>query len=195
MTPSGIRTADQHFVQPAAWAESQLAVAVPSVVHSTWLAPLPTTGQRGVLHAPVAQVRSHLQAAEQSTVSHASVPVQVIAQCEPASHVMLLHALPPVQLIVHVQPDGHVTLPQLSALVQSTGQIIFSSSHCGQSAGQFGITQKLLLQTRLSVKPAQSVVVEHAYFSVGRSTRHAATSAALIRAPRVRACMAQQLLH
>lgn len=172
-------------MQPAAWAESQFAVAVPSVVQSTWLAPLPTTGQRGVLQAPEPQVRSHLQAAAQSTVSHAFVPVQVIAQCEPASHVMLLHALPPVQLIVHVQPDGHVTLPQPSAVVHSTGQIRFSSSHIGQSAGQFGTTQKLLLQTRLSVKPAQSAVVAQAYFSVGRSTKHAANSAAPSSVPRV----------
>jgi len=59
MAAASIRTAAQHFVQPAARAESQLPVVVPSLVHSIRLPPLPVNGQLGVLQAPVPHVRSH----------------------------------------------------------------------------------------------------------------------------------------
>ena len=141
MAAAPIRTAAQHFVQPAAWAESHIPVFVPSVVQCIWLAPLPTVGQSGVLHSPAPQVTSHLHADAQWTVSQASVPEHTTLHSEPLLHVMSTHALPPVQLIVHVQPDGQVTLPQLSALVHSAVQVFCTSSQGEQSAGQLGITQ------------------------------------------------------
>lgn len=141
MAAASIRTTPQHFAQPAARVESQVPVAVPSAVHSTRFVPFPTAGQLGVLHAPAAQVRSHLQASSHDTVSHAFAPVQVIAQVEPAGHSMSLHALPPVQLIVQVHPGGQSMFPQRSALVQSAVHVIAASSHDVQSLGQFGTTQ------------------------------------------------------
>jgi hypothetical protein len=141
MAAAKIRTAAQHFAQPAAWAESQFPVAVPSEVHSTRFAPAPTAGQAGVPQAPVAQVRSHLQASSQDTVSHALVPVHVMAHVEPAGQVTSLHALPPVQLIVQVHPSGQSTLPHRSALVQSTVHVIAARSHEVQSPGQSTTTQ------------------------------------------------------
>ena len=141
MAEATSRTAGQHFTQPDAWLESQFAPSVPSTVHWTALAPLPNAGQSGVLQAPAAQSRSHAQAASQSTSSHASVPVHVTVHVDPAWQNTLLQALAPTQLIVQVHPDGHVTLPHESADVHSTGQIRWSSSHPGQSPGQFGTTQ------------------------------------------------------
>jgi hypothetical protein len=131
----------QHFAQPAARVESHVPVAVPSAVHSTRFAPFPTAGQLGVLHAPAAHVRSHLQASSHDTVSHAFVPVHVTRHVEPAGQSMSLHALGPVQLIVHVHPGGQSTLPQSSAVVHSARQVIAASSHEVQSLGQFGTTQ------------------------------------------------------
>lgn len=141
MAAATIRTAGQHFAQPGARVESHVPVAVPSAVHSTRLAPFPTAGQLGVLHAPAAHVRSHLHASSHDTVSHALAPVHVIAQVDPAGQSMSLHALPPVQLIVHAHPGGQSMLPQLSALVQSAVHVIAASSHEVQSLGQFGTTQ------------------------------------------------------
>jgi hypothetical protein len=135
------RTAHQHFVQPDAWAESHMPVSVPSFVHSTRLAPFPTVGQSGVLHAPATQLRSHLQAELQLTVSHASSPTQLMAHRDPLKQSMSLHALPPTQLIVQSQPAGQVTLPQLFALVHSTTQVCAFSSQDVQSAGQLDTTQ------------------------------------------------------
>ena len=113
--------------------------------------PLPNEGQSGVLHAsPIAQERSQRHAAEQSTVSHASVPLHVMLHFEPLRQSMSLHALPPVQLIVQVQPLGHVTLPHESLLVQSAVHVFSSSSQSVQSLGQLGTTQKPLLHCRLS---------------------------------------------
>jgi hypothetical protein len=145
---------------------------------------LPIVGQSGVLQAsPIAQSRSQRQAAEQSTVSHASEPLQVIEHFEPLRQSMSLQALPPIQLIVQVQPVGHVTLPHESLLVHSAVQVLSSSSHSVQSLGQFGTTQNPLLHWRLSSNPAQSAVVSHVNDSDGRSTKHAANNAAPIRAP------------
>ena len=141
MAAAPIRTAAQHFVQPAAWAESQFPAVVPSLVHSIRLVPLPTEGQLGALQAPAAQVRSHWHALAHVRVSHASVPEQFTVHFELVLHVMSLHALPPVQLIVQLQPGGQVTLPQLSALVHSAVQVFMTSSQVVQSLGQFGITQ------------------------------------------------------
>ena len=134
-------TTPQHFVQPDAWAESQMPVGVPSSVQYTRLAPLPTVGHDGTLHAPSAQIRSHLHAELQSTVSHASRPEQLIVQLEPPKQSTSLHALAPTQLIVQSQPFGHVTLPQLSLLVHSIAHVCACSSHVVQSGGQFGTTQ------------------------------------------------------
>ena len=141
MAAESIRTAAQHFVQPAAWAESQFPVMVPSLVHSTRLAPLPTNGQLGALQAPAAHVKSHWQALAHNRVSHASVPEQFTVHVELVLQVMSLHALAPVQLIVHDQPGGQVTLPQLSALVHSAVQVFMTSSQVVQSLGQVGMTQ------------------------------------------------------
>jgi hypothetical protein len=131
----------------------------------------------------MAQERSQRQAAEQSTVSHASVPTQLTLHFEPARQSTAAHALPPVQLIVQVHPDGQLTLPQLSALVQSAVQVFISSSHSVQSLGQFGTTQSPLLHRRLSSKPAQSAVVAQLNDSDGRSTKQAANITAPISVP------------
>ena len=170
-------------MQPAAWAESQFVTPVPSTVHSTWFEPFPTTGQFGVLHAPAAQVRSHLQADAQLTVSHASAPEQVMLHFDCVLHVMSAHALPPVQLIVQVQPGGQFTLPQLPPLVHSARQVLSTSLQVVQSAGQFGTMQKPPLHMRPSGKPAQSVCVVHSNLSDARSTKHAANAAAPSTAP------------
>jgi hypothetical protein len=71
------------LVQPGANEESQCAPLVPSLVHRTRFGGLPDVGQSGVLQAPGPQVRSHLHAGEQSTVSQASVPVHVTEHVEP----------------------------------------------------------------------------------------------------------------
>jgi hypothetical protein len=118
-----------------------MPVSVPSLVHSTWLAPFPVVGHSGVLHASPWQARSHLHAFEHDTVSHAPLPAQVIVQRDPLWQSMSRHALPPVQLMVQVHPLGHVTLPQLSALVHSARQVRCTSSHVVQSFGQFETTQ------------------------------------------------------
>jgi hypothetical protein len=164
MAAAPSRTAAQHLVQPAAWAESQFAFCVPSVVQRIRFAPLPTVGQLGALQAPVAHVRSHAQAAPQSTVSHASVPEHVTMQVDPAA--------------VQVQPDGQVTWPQLVELVHSARQVFFASSQVVQSLGQLGTTQKPLVHTRLPSRPMQSACVEHLNESEGRSTKHATSNAA-----------------
>lgn len=135
--------------------------------------------------SPIAQSRSQRHAAEQSTVSHASVPLHVIEHVEPLRQSTSRHAFPPVQLMVQVHPLGHVTLPHESLLVQSAVQVLSSSSHSVQSLGQFGTTQNPLLHWRLSSKPPQSAVVEHLNESDGRSTKHAANSAAPSRAASV----------
>ena len=168
---------------------------MPSLVHSIRFVPLPTAGQLGVLHAPVAQDRSHLQALEHETVSQASVPEHVIAHFEPDRQLMSLHALAPVQLIVQSQPGGHDTVLQLSVLVQSMMQVFATSSQVVQSLGQFGTTHKLFVHWRLSANFAQSAFVEHSNASDGRSTKHAASIAAPISAPRPTAFIAQQLSH
>jgi len=82
-----------------------------------------------------------LQAASQSRVSQASVPVHVTMQREPLLQSMLAQAFAPVQLMVHVQPDGQLTEPHVSVLVHSTRHVFASSSHIVQSDGQFGMTQ------------------------------------------------------
>lgn len=161
MAAATIRTAPQHLAQPAAWVESQFAVVVPSVVHSTSPAPFPTDGQLGVSHEPAAQVRSHLQASAHDTESHALVPLQVIAHDVPVGQVMSLHALGPIQLIVQVQPVGQSMLPQLSAVVQSAVQVIAAVSQDVQSRGQLATTQYPLVHWRLPPSDAQSAVVVH----------------------------------
>src|SRR5689334_22976404 len=83
MAAATIRTAAQHFVQPAACSESQFALFVPSVVHCSWLPPLPTVGHAGVRQAPLAQDRSHWHADAQSTASQAPLPKHVIVHREP----------------------------------------------------------------------------------------------------------------
>jgi hypothetical protein len=118
-----------------------MPVSVPSVVHSTWLAPFPVVGHSGVLHASPWQARSHLHAFEHDTMSHALLPVQVIMQRDPIGQSMLRHALLPVQVMVQVHPLGHVTLPQLSALVHVATHVRCTSSHVVQSLGQLLTTQ------------------------------------------------------
>jgi hypothetical protein len=194
MARSSSGTAGQQPAQLGARAESQGVADVPSSVHRTWLAPLPRIGHEIVSQAPEAQVRSHWQAASQSMLSHALVPLQLIVQREFPAHVMSLQLPSPLQLIAQFQPDGQVITPSQSpGALHSTVHVRAASSHEVQSLGQFCSTQKPPVHVRLPGKPAQSAVVLHARSSDGRSTMHATITAPLRIAPTTAARMSRAL--
>jgi hypothetical protein len=60
----------------------------------------------------------------------------------PLMHRMLSQAPPPMQWIVQDQSDGHSIVPlQLSALEQSTSQVLAAASQAVQSSGHSETTQ------------------------------------------------------